>query len=152
MERACSHCGAALENRLIDFEKWVNGNKLVVPEIPAAVCTGCGEKYIHSSNYARIEEYLKQYVDLDFVLKNNVATVRKSKKLTQEVVAARIGISTQRYGKIEKQENPSIRTALKVALALEADVNEIFCLKQVLGPYKTSLGLKESKDITADQA
>lgn len=55
--------------------------------------------------------------------------VRTRKGLTQKYIAEKMGFSTQRYNDIEKgRKLPSILLALKLAEAMDCDVNDIFRL------------------------
>jgi YgiT-type zinc finger domain-containing protein len=40
----CVFCGGKLENRRVNFTHEQNGKYLVVENVPAEVCTKCGEK------------------------------------------------------------------------------------------------------------
>ena len=52
---------------------------------------------------------------------------REQLKLTQKVVAERIGIAESAYQRYERQNRePGVKTALKIAKALETTVEELY--------------------------
>lgn len=57
--------------------------------------------------------------------------LRKNKKMTQPQIAKKIGISQQAYSQIENGlVNPSLETALKIAMVLKTPVEKIFSSKK----------------------
>lgn len=130
--RKCYYCGDDVENRVIDWVEYVNGIKVVISDVPAAVCVGCGERYVHSSNSEMIDRELQKYYEQELVLEVNLKAVRTEKGLTQEDVAGMMGFSKSRYADIEKiKKVPSVFLALKLAGVLDCNVNDIFSLKRV---------------------
>lgn len=60
------------------------------------------------------------------LLGNRIKALRKTKNLTQEQLADQIGISRQRYARIEKgTNNISLDILSKIAKALDITVNDI---------------------------
>ncbi|WJY27238.1 MULTISPECIES: helix-turn-helix transcriptional regulator [Sporosarcina] len=64
------------------------------------------------------------------MLKNRVKELRARRSLTQIELAKQAGVTRQTIGFIEKGEfSPSITLSLRLAKALECDINEIFWLE-----------------------
>ena len=62
-------------------------------------------------------------------LKNSVKKYRQIKGLTQEELGLKSGVSRQTIISIERYRyKPSLELGLKIALALETDINELFFL------------------------
>jgi putative transcriptional regulator len=65
------------------------------------------------------------------MLKNSVKELRARHNLTQEDLAARVGVTRQTIIAIEKGRfNPSVLLALKIARALQVTVEELFRLDE----------------------
>ncbi|MFD1206261.1 helix-turn-helix transcriptional regulator [Sporosarcina contaminans] len=64
------------------------------------------------------------------MLKNRVRELRARHEYTQSDLAQIVGVTRQTVGFIEKGEfSPSVTLALKIAQALECDINEVFWLE-----------------------
>jgi len=64
-------------------------------------------------------------------MKNTIKVERAKKDMTQEGLAAKIGVSRQTINSIEKGKYvPSTLLALKIAEIFETTVNEIFDLEE----------------------
>ncbi|MDC1320758.1 helix-turn-helix transcriptional regulator [Flavobacteriaceae bacterium] len=62
-------------------------------------------------------------------LKNSIKKYRQIKGLTQEELGLKSGVSRQTIISIERYRyKPSLELGLKIALALETDINELFFL------------------------
>ena len=60
-------------------------------------------------------------------MKNKVRELRKKQKLTQDELAALIGISRQAINAIEKEKfDPSLPTAFKMAKLFDLSIEKIF--------------------------
>lgn len=60
---------------------------------------------------------------------NRVQIFRKKKKMTQEVLANKVGVSRKTIVSLEKGNyTPSLLLALQIAEVLEIDINAIFYL------------------------
>jgi len=63
-------------------------------------------------------------------MKNKVRELRKNQKLTQDELAALIGISRQAINAIEKEKfDPSLPTAFKMAKLFDLSIEKIFLFK-----------------------
>ena len=61
------------------------------------------------------------------VLKNNLAAIRKEKKLSQSELAKMVGVSRNTISSIETgQFNPTAKLALILCIALDKQFEEIF--------------------------
>ncbi|GKV70189.1 putative HTH-type transcriptional regulator YgzD [Sporosarcina sp. NCCP-2716] len=64
------------------------------------------------------------------MLKNRLKELRARCSLTQIELAKKVGVTRQTIGFIEKGEfSPSVTLSLKLARALDCDLNEIFWLE-----------------------
>lgn len=129
----CFFCGGQeIIEKNVDYVKFVNGIKVVVPGIPVEECQKCGEQTIHDSDYAIVEAEAKKYLDMTYALDNRIEEVRKARDLTLESVALRLGTTRQRLNDIEKGKNdPSIKFVLMLSQVLEVPVEDLYCLKVV---------------------
>ncbi len=67
-------------------------------------------------------------------LHNNLRDIRLRRDLTQEALAARVGVTRQTIIAIEKQKFvPSVRLALELARALATPVGRLFWLDEAKG-------------------
>ena len=63
-------------------------------------------------------------------MKNRVKELRDKRKITQEELAALIGISRQAINAIEKEKfDPSLPTAFKMAKLFDLSIEKIFLFK-----------------------
>jgi len=127
----CYNCGGKrIEKAVMDWVSYVNGIKVVTPGVNVLKCPECGELVMDSRESEKIDRDVVKYFDKVLVLDNRLKEIREGLGLTQEVVAKRMGWSKQRYNTVERNKRvPSILLALKLASALECDVNDIFKLK-----------------------
>jgi putative transcriptional regulator len=66
-------------------------------------------------------------MDDKLILKNNLHTIRKSKKISQDEIAKVVGTTRQTIISIEKGIfNPSTKLALLLCIALDTKFEEIF--------------------------
>lgn len=64
------------------------------------------------------------------MLKNRLKELRARHSFTQIELAKIVGVTRQTIGFIEKGEfSPSVTLALKLAVALDCDINELFWLE-----------------------
>lgn len=69
------------------------------------------------------------------ILQNNIRRLRFEKRMTQEELALRTGVSRQTVMSIERgQTNPSVLLAYKISSALEAPIVEVFSMEGNLVP------------------
>ena len=66
-------------------------------------------------------------MNYDLILKNNIKTVRTSKKISQEQLAHIVGVSRQTICYIENERfNPSAKLALLICKALDYKFEDLF--------------------------
>jgi putative transcriptional regulator len=66
-------------------------------------------------------------VDEQLILKNNLKSMRKEKKLSQQQLADLVGVSRNTISSIETgQFNPTAKLALVLCIALECKFEELF--------------------------
>jgi putative transcriptional regulator len=67
-------------------------------------------------------------------INNRLKEIRQEKDLTQEALAAAVGVTRQTIIAIEKSKFvPSVKLALELATALEVTLEEIFWLENAQG-------------------
>jgi putative transcriptional regulator len=68
-------------------------------------------------------------------IKNHIRALRFNKRMTQEELALRVGVSRQTIMSIENgNTNPSVLLAFKIAKALEAPITDVFAVEGKLVP------------------
>ncbi|MBK6088751.1 helix-turn-helix transcriptional regulator [Ruminococcus difficilis] len=66
-------------------------------------------------------------MDNELILKNNLAVIRKEKKLSQAELAKMVGVSRNTISSIETgQFNPTAKLALILCIALDKQFEEVF--------------------------
>jgi putative transcriptional regulator len=66
------------------------------------------------------------------IILNEVKQFRKERKLTQEALAKKIGVSRKTINSLEKGNyTPSLLLAFQIARVLEVDITEVFKLEEV---------------------
>ena len=66
-----------------------------------------------------------------FVIKNNIEKLRKEMELTQQELAARLGVSRQTIISLENGKyNPSIILAFKIAQVFNRIIEEVFIYEE----------------------
>lgn len=66
-------------------------------------------------------------MDNELILRNNLAAVRKEKKLSQAELAKMVGVSRNTISSIETgQFNPTAKLALILCIALDKQFEEVF--------------------------
>ena len=55
----CEICDTPLQEKLINQDFWINGQLIVVENVPAGICPRCGEKVIKADVGQRIAELIK---------------------------------------------------------------------------------------------
>jgi putative transcriptional regulator len=88
------------------------------------------------------------------LLSSSVAPLRKAQGLTQQELARLAGVSRQTVVELERGDyNPSTALALRLAVLLDASVEELFQLPgdeaQVLRASKQGLGGRHAREQTA---
>ena len=69
------------------------------------------------------------------VLRNSIRKLRFERNMTQEELALRTGVSRQTIMSIERgQTNPSVLLALKIGVALDAQITDVFWMEGTLAP------------------
>lgn len=56
----CSVCGADLKNERITYTQTIGDRVYIVREVPAQVCTQCGEVYLSPSTVDAIQEAIER--------------------------------------------------------------------------------------------
>ncbi len=66
-------------------------------------------------------------MDKELILRNNLAAIRKEKKLSQAELAKLVGVSRNTISSIETgQFNPTAKLALILCIALDKQFEEVF--------------------------
>jgi putative transcriptional regulator len=71
----------------------------------------------------------------DMTIRNRIRVLRFERRMTQEELAVRVGVSRQTIMSIENgHTNPSVLLAFKIAKALEAPITDVFNAEGKLVP------------------
>ena len=71
----------------------------------------------------------------EMTIQNRIRALRLERRMTQEELALRTGVSRQTIMSIERgKTNPSVLLALKIGAALGVDVAEVFMMEGKLAP------------------
>lgn len=66
-------------------------------------------------------------IEVTYIIKNSVKLSRNEKKLTQEELAEKVGVTRQTIGLIEKEKyNPTIALGLKLCKVLNMSLDQLF--------------------------
>lgn len=66
------------------------------------------------------------------IILNEVRQFRKERKLTQEALAKKVGVSRKTINSLEKGNyTPSLLLAFQIARVFEVDITEVFKLEEV---------------------
>jgi YgiT-type zinc finger domain-containing protein len=57
--RTCSACGAELEHKKITYTQTIEGKVYIVEDVPAWVCTQCGETYLDPATVDAIQDQIE---------------------------------------------------------------------------------------------
>ncbi len=69
--------------------------------------------------------------NLNEILATRIRQMRAERKLSQEVLAERIGVSTRHLGAIERQEtSPTVTVLSQIAAAFDVPASELLSRKQ----------------------
>ncbi|MFD1361276.1 type II toxin-antitoxin system MqsA family antitoxin [Lentibacillus salinarum] len=60
--RKCYICNGDVEHRRVSVEREWNGKKMIIEDVPAAVCEQCGEQYFDGETTLRLEKIKKASV------------------------------------------------------------------------------------------
>lgn len=63
----CYVCGERVKEKLIKQDFWIKGKLIVVEDVPAGVCTQCGEKVVRADVGREIARLLKDSKSLSKV-------------------------------------------------------------------------------------
>ena len=70
-------------------------------------------------------------MEASYIVKNSVRLNRIEKKLTQEELAEKVGVTRQTIGLIEKEKyNPTIALCLKISQVLNKSIDQLFWLEE----------------------
>lgn len=69
------------------------------------------------------------------ILRNAIRKLRFDRRMTQEELAVRTGVSRQTIMSVERGDtNPSVLLAFKIAAALNVDITEAFSMEGSMAP------------------
>lgn len=126
--KLCVLCNGDLLPKIVDKEFIQDGQKILVNNIPVLECKNCKEQYLNKETSKYIDEIIKE--QKEYELDVRIKEVRVGKGLTQKDVAQKLGFTVARFSDIERNNKvPSILLALKIANALECNINELYSLK-----------------------
>ncbi len=92
---SCSYCGSSVDERHVRMELWIGDSLVVFEDVPAGVCSQCGEEYISADiqdkMFALSKTPAKKKMEVPVYLFTDPLSVAKAvakrkKKLAQEDV------------------------------------------------------------------
>ncbi|MDZ7261337.1 MAG: type II toxin-antitoxin system MqsA family antitoxin [candidate division KSB1 bacterium] len=57
----CDFCEGELKSQIIDLDLKVNGELLIIENIPAEVCEQCGEYYLSAEVSEKIDAFIEEF-------------------------------------------------------------------------------------------
>lgn len=72
----CYLCGAKLKKENINIARYWGGSLVALNDVPALVCTQCGEKYFDAKVSAKIDERIKDALETKNIARINVPVVQ----------------------------------------------------------------------------
>jgi len=57
----CDFCGGELQPQRVNLNIWQDGELILCEDVPADVCTQCGEKYLHAKVAQQVERFLAEH-------------------------------------------------------------------------------------------
>lgn len=128
--KKCVLCDGEIVGRIIEWKVELDGKEYLIHDVPVMECEKCGEKYLNPSASRYIDQKIEQIKNGEPEMEVRVREMRKAKNITQEELGKRMGFSIARVSEIERSKKiPSILLALKLAKALDCDVNDLYRLK-----------------------
>jgi len=64
----CYYCDGKLKDTQLTLNEQENGDFYIIEDVPARICTRCGEKYFDSRVLKKIEEMLESKVNVERVV------------------------------------------------------------------------------------
>ena len=126
--RRCDKCNAIMRPDLVDYKKNILGDEVCIERVEGFSCPECGHTIINPQIKDRLQvKLLEKRLELKGKLRNSnygllinkLKNVRESKNIPQKKIGLALGITEQRYGAIERNDNtPTLYTAFGIADAL----------------------------------
>lgn len=63
--KTCYYCGGNIEDGTTTLKKQESGKHIFIEDVPARICTQCGERYFDSRVLQEIEEMMKAGAPID---------------------------------------------------------------------------------------
>jgi YgiT-type zinc finger domain-containing protein len=69
----CEFCSGKTRKKKVKRQHWLRGKLYIVENVPAEVCSDCGERYFHATTLDKIDRYLsakhevKEHIDVEVV-------------------------------------------------------------------------------------
>lgn len=141
MIKKCKVCDGRLRPALIDYEKEILGDIVVIPKVEGFICSVCKNKQIDEKIEGRLqvrilEEKLKLKKEKKDktkpILINNIKKIRTDKELSQKIVGEALGYTEQRFGAVERNDNTPIIYAVKqIADTLGVNDSDLYTCKYI---------------------
>jgi YgiT-type zinc finger domain-containing protein len=71
----CEFCSGNTITKHVKRQHWLNGQLYILENVPAAVCSDCGERYFHASTLDKIDQLLQAEHPVKQTLKVEVVTL-----------------------------------------------------------------------------
>lgn len=55
----CEFCGGQTAKKRVKRQHWLNGKLYIVENVPAEVCSQCGERYFHTTTLDKLDNLLE---------------------------------------------------------------------------------------------
>ena len=124
----CDKCNGIMRADLVDYTKNILGNEVCIEKVEGFRCSECGYTTINPQIKDRLQvKLLEKRLELKGkqrntsypLLINKLKNVRESKNIPQKKIGIALGITEQRFGAIERNDNtPTVYTAFGIADAL----------------------------------
>ncbi len=139
--KKCKKCNGRLRPSLIDYEKEILGDKIVIPKVEGYICVNCEGKQIDEQIEDRLqvkilEKKLKLKKEMKkhnkAILVNKIKKLRTEKDISQKKIGEALGYTEQRFGAVERNDNTPIIYAVKqIADVLGVPDTELYSLEYI---------------------
>jgi YgiT-type zinc finger domain-containing protein len=79
----CEYCRGRTISKQVKRQHWLNGQLYILENVPAVVCTDCGERYFHAATLDDIDRLLLADHAVKETLNVEVVTLARSRSNTQ---------------------------------------------------------------------
>lgn len=143
----CSKCGSRVIEDMVVYKEKLFGKEEYIGMFEGYMCTKCGHEEIVASAEENKKASLSKKIceilqkgEISLILVNTVKQQREMRDVVQKDIGRALGVSEQRYGTIERNENtPTVYLAMVIALVLKTDVNNLYRIEAVNETFRKKL-------------